>query len=161
MISNTRFLQIIPVLAGAALTVVVVAHLSIAGSPPSRSIEPDPESSAEYLEALQAADAFLWAWINRDADEGLGLLSDRLRKEIHDESRLQDFMTGLSNPHHQAFEISRAPGSTGSRYVFTVTLYEFYTGEPAGFKYVSTLEVIKQGELWRIDRLPRTSDNPE
>src|SRR5205823_4021152 len=135
--------------------------LAIAGSPPSRSIEPDPGSSAEYLGALRTANAFLFAWVKRDADEGLDLLSGRLRKKIHDESRLQDFMTGLSNPHHQAFEISRVPGSTGSRYVFTVTLYEFYAGEPAGFKYVSTLEVVKQGGLWRIDRLPRTSDNPE
>lgn len=115
---------------------------------------------AAYLEALQTANAFLWAWVTRDAEAGFGLISDRLRAQIKDESWLRQFLVGLSNPHHQAFEIGRGRKQTASRYAFPVTLYEFYTGERAGFRYPGTLELVKQGGRWRVDRLPCSSDNP-
>jgi hypothetical protein len=116
--------------------------------------------TAEYLEALQTANTFLWAWVSRNAEAGLGLLSDRLLREIKDKSWLRQFMVGLSNPHHQAFQFGGGLSEGSNRYVFSVILYEYYTGEPKGFAYPSTLEVVKQGHVWRVDRLPKSSDNP-
>jgi hypothetical protein len=95
----------------------------------------DHSPSAAYLETLQTANAFLWAWLTRDADGGLQLLSDRLRTQINDESWLRQFVVGLSNLHHQAFEIGHGRQQTPSRYAFPVTLYELYTGEPTGARY--------------------------
>ena len=64
--------------------------------------------SASYVQALQAADAFLWAWVNRDADTGRRLisrsLSSKLQKE-NNEEWFRNYMIGLSNPHHHSFEI--------------------------------------------------------
>jgi len=115
--------------------------------------------SAAFLEALQVADSFLWAWVARDAESGLRLISDRLRAKAGDERWRRQFIVGLSNPHHQAFEIGRGRLMSTNRYEFPVTLYEFYTGERAGERYQSSLEVVKEGQVWRVDRLPITSDN--
>ena len=41
---------------------------------------------------------------------------------------------------------------------FPVTLYELYSGEPIGAGYRGMLEVAKQGEVWRVDHLPRGPD---
>ena len=35
-----------------------------------------------------------------------------------------------------------------------------YLGEPSGFAYSDTLEVARQGNEWRVDRLPR-NHNPD
>ena len=114
--------------------------------------------SASYLEALQTANAFLWAWVTRNAEEGLQLMSDSLRAQIKDQSWLRQFVVGLSNPHHQAFEIGHGCQQTTSRYAFPVTLYEFYSGEQLGTGYLGILEVARQGEVWRVDRLPHGPD---
>jgi hypothetical protein len=119
----------------------------------------DQTLPAAYLEALQTANAFLWAWLTRDADGGLRLISDRLRSKINDDSWVRQFMVGLSNPHHQAFEISHGRRQTSSRYAFPVILYELYDGEPMGASYRGILEVAKQGNVWRVDRLPHGPDN--
>jgi hypothetical protein len=116
--------------------------------------------SSEYLEALQMANSFLWAWVNRNAEVGLRLMSNRLRSQTKNEAWLRQFMVGLSNPHHQAFKIWSDQIERTNKYVFSVTLYELYTGEPKGIGYTSDLEVVKEGNTWRVDRLPRSSDNP-
>jgi hypothetical protein len=115
--------------------------------------------SAAYLYALQTANAFLWAWLTRDAEEGFRLMSDHLRTRIHDDAWLRQFLAGLSNPRHQAFEIDRGHQQTTSRYTFPVTLYELYTGEQVGARYHGILEVEKQGGVWRVNRLPRGQDS--
>lgn len=124
---------------------------------PSRHADQTP--TAPYLEALQTANAFLWAWVTRNADDGLRLVSDRLRTQSKDESWLRQFVVGLSNPHHQAFEIGRGRRKNTSRYAFPVTLYEFYTGEKVGSGYRGMLELVKQGGTWRVDHLPESSEN--
>jgi len=120
----------------------------------------DSKASLSYLEALQTANAFLCAWVNRDAINGLPLISERLRISINDESWLSQFIVGLSNPHHQAFLISQGHNVGTERYVFPVILYELYSGTKISFEYLGTIEVIRQGKNWRIDRLPKSSDNP-
>lgn len=117
-------------------------------------------NSADYLEALQTADAFLIAWVKRDTTNGLVLITERLRAQINDASWLRQYISGLSNPHHQAFEIGRGEKVGSNRFKFPVVLYELYIGETTGYAYSSTVQVIKDSEGWRIDVLPKSSDNP-
>ena len=67
-----------------------------------------PSTPASYVHALQTADSFLWAWVNRDADAGRRLisrdLSSRLQKK-NQEEWFGNYMIGVSNPHHHSFEI--------------------------------------------------------
>jgi hypothetical protein len=109
---------------------------------------------ASYLEALQTANAFMWAWLTRDADEGLRLMSDHLLTKTHDEAWLRQFAVGLSNPHHQAFEIGRGRGESAKGYAFPVTLYELYTGERVGTGYHAILKVEQKEGKWRVNGLP-------
>lgn len=124
---------------------------------------------SDYLEALQTADAFLWDWVNRDTDAGVKLMSTHLREEIG-EKLLREFMSGLSDPHHQSFEIGKGQevppaqyifqNVNSVRYIFPVVLYELYSGETTGLGYSGTIEIVRQGKKWRVDTLPRSSDNP-
>lgn len=115
--------------------------------------------SAEYMTALQTANGFLWAWLNRDAERGLRLISDQLRREIKDDSWLRQFMIGLSNPHHQAFEIGRGKKKSADVFVFPVTLYELASGERTGNAYSGALEISKEGDSWRVTLLPASPEN--
>lgn len=127
-------------------------------------VEPTTKSedpSASYLEALHVANTFLWAWVRRDPDIGLPLISNRLRAQVNDESWLRQFIQGLSNPHHKAFEITAARHPSSNQYRFLVVLYELASGEPTGFQYKGIMEVIRETGKWRIDHLPRSSDNQE
>ena len=116
--------------------------------------------SGRYLSALGVANGFLAAWAGRNAEVGIAIMSQRLRK-ASDEQWLREYMSGLSNPHHQSFEIGRGKEVRSGRFAFPVTLYEAYHGESKGWGYASTIEVVRDGETWRVDRLPRTSDNSE
>jgi hypothetical protein len=121
-----------------------------------------PSVSASYAQALQTADSFLWAWLNRDADAGLKLISQGLLSKLKNtktEKWFSQYMVGLSNPHHLSFEIGPGKEINPKRFVFPVTLYEYYTGEPKAFKYNSKIELVREGDLWRVDVLPLTSDN--
>ena len=68
-------------------------------------------------------------------------------------------MVGLSNPHHQSFEIRHGKAKGSKRMSFPVVLYEHYTGEPEAFGYESSIEIVQDGESWEVDELPRSSDN--
>jgi hypothetical protein len=85
--------------------------------------------------------------------------SDHLRNQIHDDEWLRQFVIGLSNPCHQAFEIGRGRRLNTNRYAFPVTLYELYSGEQGGARYLGILEVEKRSEVWRVNRLPRSPDS--
>lgn len=69
-------------------------------------------------------------------------------------------MVGVSNPHHQSFEISSGWEINPNRFSFPVTLYEYYNGEPKAFEYISKIEVVQEGGSWRVDLLPIIADNP-
>ncbi len=121
-----------------------------------------PSMPASYVQALQTADAFLWAWVNRDADTGRRLisrgLSSKLQKE-NNEEWFRNYMIGLSNPRHHSFEIGSGKRINTERFSFPVTLYEYYTGEPKAFQYKSKIELAREGDSWRVDVLPDTADN--
>lgn len=141
----------------AVICLVVAAERPASSANVARQLR--PTISAEYLEALRIANDFLAAWIARDADAGSRLMSDRLKSDVGDESWLQQYVVGLSNPHHQAFSLGEGQKKGRNRYVFPVTLYELYSGERMGYRYISTLEIVKEGNVWRVGVLPKTSDN--
>ncbi len=117
--------------------------------------------AADCLEALQVADSFLWAWVNRDEAGGLKLVTSRLKKEIDDDSWLRQYVSGLSNPRHEAFEVTNACLSSRPPYTFGVVLYELAEGEATGMTYQGTITVVREGQFWRVDRLPPSSDNQD
>lgn len=123
-----------------------------------------PARSGEYVQALARANDFLHAWLCRDPEAGLGLLSARVLKPpagVDAEtyaSWLELYMTGLSNPHHQAFEILPGEASTGDTFSFPVILHEYATGMERGDTYSSSIELTEEKGEWRIIRLPRSSD---
>lgn len=87
-------------------------------------------------------------------------LQGKLRKE-NNEDWFRQYMSGLSNPHHISFEIGKGKEINSKRIVFPVTLYEYYTGEPKAFQYKSKIEIIKEGDSWRVNVLPKSSDTEE
>lgn len=115
-------------------------------------------AGTDYLGALRAVDQFLCAWVARDGDSGLRLISQRLRAEVGDEAWLRQFLVGLSNPHHQAFEMEGSGQGDGARYSFRVMLYELSTGQETGAGYEGVIEAVKESGEWRVDRLPRSSE---
>jgi len=116
-------------------------------------------TSATYVEALGVENGFLHAWVNRDANTGLTLMSPTLRQPPRgNESWLRLYVQGISNPHHQAFELQRGE-LIANRAVFPVTLYELYSGESTANSYASSIELVREGESWHVSKLPKSSDN--
>ena len=82
-----------------------------------------PSTSATYVQALQTADSFLWAWVNRDADAGRQLISRGLSSKLQRENNeewFRNYMIGLSNPHHHSFEIGSGKQINTKRFSFPV-----------------------------------------
>jgi len=110
----------------------------------------------DYVLALSAADQFMYAWATRNQDDGLALLSPRLKNKFP-EDYFRYYLTGLSNPHHQAFEVGRGKRLTSGGFSFPVVMYEHYTGqkETNGPPRTLTIGVIQAGpENWLVDELP-------
>ncbi len=121
--------------------------------------------SDSYVQALQVANTFLHAWLDRDSKGGLSLMSTSVLKPPADTTAaehtawLQLYMSGLSNPHHQAFEIHEGKASGRDRFSFPVTLYELATGQPTANAYSSSIELVRDSSGWRVLSLPQSSDN--
>ncbi len=110
----------------------------------------------DYVLALTAADQFMFAWATRNQDDGLGLLSPRLKNKFP-EDYFRYYLTGLSNPHHQAFEMGRGKRLASGGFSFPVAMYEHYTGKKETVEHPKplTLVVIQSGpESWLVDELP-------
>ena len=124
----------------------------------------EPMASASYVQALETANEFLVAWSMRDADSGTKLVSQKLLlklKKENNEDWFRQYMSGLSNPHHISFEISEGRKINSKRFVFPVTLFEYYTNDLKAFRYKSKIEIVKEGDSWRVDVLPYSSDTEE
>ena len=116
---------------------------------------------AAYIKALSVADQFLADWVTGNFGDARELLSSRLRKEIdEDPSWFAQYMTGLSNPHHLAFEIIGVQLGKADRYSFHVILYELAMAAPSGDSYGSLFDLVKQGDDWKVDELPKSFDPP-
>lgn len=110
-----------------------------------------------YLLALNTADSFLVAWLNRDYKNGVQLLTERAKSSARQEDLMMLF-TGISNPHHQAFEVVGKEYIDENTISFQVWLYEYYTGEmppPSEKPAPYSFNVIKvDGDTWLVDTLP-------
>jgi len=123
---------------------------------------PAPTTTANYVHALQATNSFLWAWVNRDADAGRRLISRVLLSKLQKEKKedwFRNYMVGVSNPHHHSFEIGAGKTISSKQISFPVILYEYYTGESKALKYQSKIDIVQDGDSWRVDILPITSGN--
>ncbi|HEY2776230.1 MAG TPA: hypothetical protein VGK20_19470 [Candidatus Binatia bacterium] len=120
---------------------------------------------ASYSKALQTADAFLHAWLVRDAAAGRGLMASSLLDPPGGvdaaaySSWLSLYMTGESSPRHQAYELHPGQCADESSCSFPVTLFEYASGDASAFGQPGQIELVHEREGWRVTRLPRSSDN--
>ena len=113
-------------------------------------------ANQDYILALTTADQFMHAWATRNQDDGLALLTPRLKGRFP-EDYFRYYVSGLSNPHHQAFEIGRGKRLPSGAYSFPVVMYLHYNGqkESAPFPKPLTITVVQAGpESWLVDDLP-------
>lgn len=109
-----------------------------------------------YVLALTVADQFLYAWATRNAADGLALLSPQLKAKFPEEY-FRYYISGISDPHHQAFEIGEGRRLPSGGFAFPVALYEHYTGQKESFVHAKPLiiVVIPSGpETWLVNELP-------
>lgn len=132
---------------GIAVCLFAATALVWAGSrsrPAKQEVTPEPG----YVLALAAADRFLEAWKTGDLENGMVLLSDKIRHS-HDVDKLEEF---FSNGKDRAFEIARGHGHKG-RYSFPVVLVS------ADGRHVtrrsSKIALVDAGKNdWVVDKLP-------
>ena len=139
---------------------LVLASTSARAEPPQQ-----PDTPTAYLAALATANSFLSAWSRRDPQSGLAAMCEKVASPSGAEmSRaaetdlLSQYVRGLSNPHHHAFEVGRGRETADGRFTFPVVLYELYTGAPNGFSTASDLTVALVGNRWCVASLPRTTE---
>jgi hypothetical protein len=110
--------------------------LALCCVPRTAYTQPAGTAPAAYEQALAVADIFLWDWLSRDTDDAYLLLSPHAKAEIRDRSWFSLYISGLSNPRHQAFEIWEGKGDD-RHYQFNVTVYELATAMNKGDKFTS------------------------
>jgi hypothetical protein len=112
---------------------------------------------SDYVLSLSTANKFLEAWRSRNQDAGLVLLSPSIRESrTDDEWRMA--ISGVSNPHHQSYEISGGKRLPDGRLQFDVWLYDHYTGqqdEPSTRGKPEHIILIKvNNKEWKVDEVP-------
>lgn len=110
-----------------------------------------------YLLAINTINNFLIAWLDRDYDKGVELLSKEAKNSVPQED-LRMFFSGLSNPQHQGFEVIGKEHVDNNKIRFQVWLYEYYTGEtPPSVEKPKpySIDVIQVNEdSWVVNNLP-------
>ena len=117
-----------------------------------------PASNAldqDYVLALWSAEQFLYAWATRNQYDGLALLSPKLKAK-YPEEYLRSYISGVENPHHQAFEIGRGKRTSAGQLSFPVVMYEHYTGQKETLhpKPLSLTMIQAGPDTWLVDDLP-------
>lgn len=111
----------------------------------------------DYLYALNTADRYLYAWIMRDGSIAYSLISDNIKNDYIDQKDFQIQFAGVSNPHHQAFEIIGYKRLSKDRICFKVWYYEDYTAVIVPtYKRTrpSLLELVKiDNKTWLVDKM--------
>lgn len=80
-------------------------------------------------------------------------MSDRLRKLKSDEE-WGDTICGMSNPHHQAFEVTNGKKLSDGRIAFDVQLYEHYSYQPDWGRVLPIRRIVLakiEPETWHAD----------
>ncbi len=125
---------------------------------PSAQVKSQPNDfpNQDYVLALSTANRFLCAWLMREQEDGLALLSTGLKTKIAEED-LRSCISGLSNPHHEAFEVGPGEQFADGRFAYQVRFYEHYTDKNESFERpkASKIVVVHAGrEEWLVDELP-------
>jgi hypothetical protein len=113
---------------------------------------------SDYILALTAANRFLEAWRTRHQDNGIAAISgDAIREK--GEQYWRNMISGISNPHHQAYEVGEGSRIDDRRFAFRVWLHELYTGEehpgaPRDRGRVLVVREVGHGQ-WRVDEIER------
>jgi len=105
-------------------------------------------SDPGYAFALGAANQFLHAWQTGDLENGMVLLSDRVRHSQNADKVEQFFSNGTD----RAFEITRGHGHPG-RYSFPVVLVTL-RGSHVTRKFSEVILVETGKNDWVVDKLP-------
>lgn len=137
---------------GGFLMLLLLAALPLMARQTRQQTTLEPNAIA----ALGTADRFLAAWQMRNQDTGFALLSSRLKSQ-EPESDLRMYLSGLSNPHHAAFEIGIGQKLAEGRYAFEVRLYEVVTGSQEKQLRPKPTRIVLQktaGNEWQVDALP-------
>ena len=140
------------------LEVAIFAALLSFNMDSGSQVQPQSEFTIDqnYVLALSTANGFLCAWRRREQEAGLALLSPSLRSR-HSEEEVRMWISGISNPHHEAFEIGRGKRLRDGRYSFEVRLYEQYTGAKYRQKRRKATSIVLSMSMdgeWLVDRLP-------
>ena len=116
---------------------------------PSSIVTSQVYINTDYICALSAANEFLSAWRARHRDKGIAPLSPRLL-QTKGEQWWRDEISGISNPHHEAYEIYNGHRLPDGRFAFDVWFYEHYTGD-----------VYYRGKKWEADKIVLVKVRPE
>ena len=114
---------------------------------------PSKGVTQDYVLGLSAADTFLFAWQNRDANLALSVVSSKLKSKVG-EDHLRDYISGLSQPQHASFEIGPGTPLGDGRYVFEARLYEHAFGDHETLESPreANITVVRSSpERWLVD----------
>jgi len=129
----------------ACLLLLTVPAWARSHSHPAKQADP---SDPGYVLALATANQFLHAWQTGDLENGMVLLSDRVRHSQNADKVEQFF----SNSTDRAFEITRGHGHPG-RYSFPVVLVTAGTSRVT--RRSSEIILVETGRNdWVVDKLP-------
>lgn len=116
----------------------------------------------DYMLAVNSVDIFLSSWLMRNPEKGRQYITEDLASSLKEEE-LQGFFSGLSNPHHQGYEVIGGEKINNEAIRFYVWMYEYYTGTdieqmPKPKPYY--IDVVKSGkdkfgeDIWLVNSLP-------
>lgn len=110
----------------------------------------------DQIRAQAAAQAFLNAWEMRDEQQGMALLSPRLRSE-HTEEDLRFYVSGEENPRHHSYTMGEPEVLPDGRVRFEVEMVQMTVQEEwnALWHRQGAITMIRaKGGDWLVDELP-------
>ncbi len=112
----------------------------------------------DYLYALKIADKYLYAWMTRDGSMAYDLVSDNIKRKYKDKEDFKMDFAGVSNPHHECFEIVGCKCRSKDKIRFKVWMYYHYTGaneppinRPENNACIELLKINE--EKWLVDKV--------
>jgi hypothetical protein len=106
--------------------------------------------TTDYASALAAADHFLQAWQSADPENGIALLTSRIKQATSTDA-IEKF---FSNSAPSAFEISRGKLLKHGRYEFPVVLLDSSKPNHSRRRSSTIIVLHSSGDDWAIDKLP-------
>jgi hypothetical protein len=113
-----------------------------------------PAFDPDYGSALAVADRFLQAWQSGDTENGMAVLSSRVKEKATTEA-LDKFFTADAVPNKRAYEIGRGKMLKRGHYEFPVVLMSGAVQGGHTRRRFSSIILVNTGHNdWAVDRLP-------